>query len=259
MSTYDAILPAGGEIDPEFANRVGTSNKALIRFGELTILERVIRALRESGRIGRIAVIGPDEVLDRASAAGADLRLAPGASGPDNILRGLDALRQQPGASSKVVVVTTDLPFLNATIVNRFLDSCPPDADISLPLITKEQYQQRFPGSTATFVRLKDGTWTAGCMYLMDAGALERAKPHIDRLFEVRKSKIGMAKLLGPAFLLKFLRKQLTIPELETKILGLLHCKGRAIADSPPELAYDIDYLDDYDFAVKHLKSHDHR
>ena len=248
---FDAILPAGGTIPPEFAQQVGTSNKALIQFEGRTILERVIDALRASGQVRRIAVIGPDEV--RAASTGADLILPQGSTGPDNILRGLEALASQPDPPSKVLVVTTDLPFLTPEIVNRFIDQCPKDVAITVPLISKTEFQQRFPGCECSFIRLRDDTWTAGCMYILDVQALRDAKPYIDKIFEVRKSKVGMAKLLGVGFLYNFLTRTLTVPDVERKIQTMLHCTGKAIMHSPPELAYDIDDMSDYQYALSHL------
>jgi GTP:adenosylcobinamide-phosphate guanylyltransferase len=248
---FDAILPAGGTIPPEFAQHVGTSNKALIPFEGRTILERVIEALRESGRVRRIAVTGPQEV--HAAGAKADMILPPGETGPDNIMRGLDALAKQPEPPKKVLVVTTDLPFLTPEIVNRFIDQCPTDVDITVPLVSKAEFQQRFPDCECSFIRLRDDTWTAGCMYILDVQALRNAKPYIDKIFEVRKSKVGMAKLLGAGFLYKFLTKTLTVPDVERKIVTMLHCSGKAVMHSPPELAYDIDDLADYEYAMKHL------
>jgi GTP:adenosylcobinamide-phosphate guanylyltransferase len=251
VTTYDAILPAGGEIDEGFASKVGTKNKALIRFGNETILERTIRALRDSGKVRRIAVIGPKEVHDRIGDT-ADLKLDPGTTGPDNILRGLEALSKQPDPTSKVIVCTTDLPFLNGELVASFLESCPQDVAICLPVVSKATYQARFTDSSSTFIPLRDGVWTAGCLYLLDSDALRSAKPYIDKIFEVRKSKIGMARLLGPAFVCKFVAKQLTIADLERKIVSLLKCSGKAVLNSPPELAYDIDDEEDYRYAMEH-------
>jgi GTP:adenosylcobinamide-phosphate guanylyltransferase len=254
VTTYDAIIPAGGEIDPDFAQLAGTNNKALIPIQGQTVLERIVTALRDSGRIRRVAVTGPKSVHESPGGRMADLLLEPGFSGPDNIMRGLEALSRE-NAPDKVVVVTSDLPFLTSSIVKRFLDACPTDKDICLPLIGRDEYEARFPGSTSTFVKLKDGSWTAGCMYLLDVRALRQAKPYIDKIFEVRKSKIGMARLLGPAFLYRFITKSLTINDLEMKIESMLKCKGTAMKGCPPELAFDLDYTDDYEYALKHLEA----
>jgi len=253
MATYDAILPAGGRIDPEFAKAVGLTNKALITFEGKTILQRVIDALRASGRIRRIVVIGPPEVLELPEAQGADIRLEPAETGPDNIYKGLAALTSSSEKPDKVLIVNTDLPFLTPAIVETFLDNCPSDGDICVPLVRRDEWDQKFPNMSATFVQLKDGKWTTGCMYLMDVAAMQRIKPAIDRVFENRKSRFGMARMLGPKFVAKYLLKTLTVRDVEAKIMAMLGCTGKAILGCPPEMAYDIDFQDDYDYAVKQL------
>jgi len=255
VTTYDAILPAGGTIDPAFAAKVDTSNKALIRFGENTILQQTIESLRASGRVGRIVVIGTPEVLASEAVKGADHTLEAGGSGPENILKGLKFLVGQPNAPEKVMIVTTDMPFLSPQVVSSFIDLCPKDKHICVPLVTKADYQARFPDSTSTFVPLQDNVWTVGGAYVMDSQAFQTSLPHIEKVFANRKSKLGMAKLLGPLFLYKFLRKKLTVADIEGKIQGMLGCTGCAVLNSPPELAYDIDYLDDYEYALQHANA----
>jgi len=80
LERVDVILPAGGRIDGEFAQRVGTEVKALARFAGETILQRTVNTLRTTGSVRRIVVIGGDEAKAEALACGADG--APGASGP---------------------------------------------------------------------------------------------------------------------------------------------------------------------------------
>jgi GTP:adenosylcobinamide-phosphate guanylyltransferase len=254
VTQYDAILPAGGKIDSEFAAKVGTSRKALIQFGSETILERTIRCLRETGCFDQIVLIGPDEVTQSQSASEATMTVAEGASGPENIMAGLTAL-EKGGESKKVVIVTTDLPFLSPKVMTDFLGRAPENLDIVIPICDSSRYQARFPDSTSTFMNLQGASWTAGGMYLMEPDALKQAMPMIQRLFENRKSKLGMAKLLGPALLCKFLTKKLTIDDVERKALNLLGLRGTAMRDAPPELAYDIDYFDDYEYAISRLDS----
>ena len=248
--TYDVILPAGGRVDPVLAAEAGTDVKALFRFGEETILARTIRVLRESGLARNIVVIGSERAQSEAVANGAK-GLPEANTGPENILAGLKWLRSQPDPPRRVMVVTTDLPFLSASIIERFVALCPPDRAITVPLISRQEWEARFPGSTAMFVRLGDGEWTTGCAYLIDAEALERSMPQIEKVFAQRKSKIGMVKLLGPTFAYRFLTKTLTVPQIEAKIQTMLGCTGAAVRGAPPELAYDIDDLEDYAFALK--------
>jgi len=259
VTTFDAILPAGGTIDAEFAAKVGTPNKALIRFHDRSILERTLDALNESGRVSQTVVIGTKEVLESPEAAKATQTLPAGGSGPENILKGLKLVINRPNPPKKVMIVTTDLPFLTPEIIKDFVDKCPEDRDICVPLVTQQQYIDRFPNATATFIRMKDNQWTTGGAFLIDVQAFQVAMPHIEKLFQNRKSKLGMVKLLGPKFLFKFVRKTLTVPDVEAKIRDMLGCSGSAVLDSPPELAYDIDDLEDYNYAMDNLNALDRR
>jgi len=250
MPSYDAILPAGGKIDPDFAKLVGTEYKALIEIGGQSLLGRAIDSLQATGMIKSTVVIGPGEVIDHPDAKRATFQIPPGETGPDNIYRGLDHLLKEPDASKKVLIVTTDLPFLTTEAITTFLNKCPADRDICVPLIRESDFNKRFPGTTATFVKLKDDSWTTGNIFLLNAEALKKSKPYIERVFENRKSKTGMARMLGPVFVFKWLTKKLTLKDLEAKILSMLHCSGAAITDSDPALHYDIDTLDDYEYSI---------
>jgi len=247
---YDAILPAGGRIHPPFSLRVGTNSKALIDFGGRTILARTLNALADSGQINRTVLIGTPEVLAHKDAALASHLLEEGTSGPDNIYRGLDMLLKSGSAPDKVMVVTTDLPFLNGGIIEKYLSLVPSDKDILVPLIQRHEFDERFPGTTSTFVTLRSGSYTLGGMFVMSSQALLKSRPHIERVFENRKSKLGMARMLGPAFVAKWFAKQLTLKDVENKIQSMLGLTGSAVLGCPPELAFDIDDEVDYNYAI---------
>lgn len=246
-------MPAGGSLDAELSAKAGTGSKALIEFGGRPILETMLAAIEESGVCHRIALIGPDAVLSHPAASRATFKLAEGHTGPDNLYRGLEALARSSDPPERVLIITSDLPFVTAEMIRKFAEEAPSNRDICVPLVTKKAYEARFPGATATFVALRDDEWTTGCIYAMRVGALLKAKPHIERVFENRKSKLGMAKLLGPGFLIKFLMKSLTVVDVEKKIEALLGCSGKAMPGAAPEFAYDIDFLDDYEYALAHL------
>lgn len=256
---YDVILPAGGTLPEDFAAKVGTNRKALIRLGDETVLGSTLRSMRESGLAARIAVIGGDEVLNHPDAQLADERIPETTTGPLNILKGLEVLAGHPDRTDEVLVITCDLPFVTKEVIEHFLELCPAGKEICVPLISSKSYETRFPGTKATYVTLRDDTWTTGCLYRIQTSALRKAQPHIERVFENRKSVWGMAKLLGPAFVLKWLLKSLTVDDVEKKIVSLLGCSGSAVRNSPPELAFDIDYLEDYEYALSHTKKLTHQ
>jgi len=252
----DVILPAGGTLKPEFAQRVGVGNKALIEIGSKTILGRTFDALEALDHIGRVTLVADDEVRSHSDGKRADAFLASGPSGPGNILAALRHLSESPNPPDEVLIVTTDLPFVSGHALHDFQMRCG-GAELHVPINTRQEFESAFAGIENTYIKLKDGEWTAGCAYIVQTAAFDRALPHIERAFQNRKSPIGMAKLLGPWFLAKFLTKRLGVPEVLGKIETIIDCRGKAIRGASPELAFDIDDLEDYEFAVTEFARRD--
>lgn len=250
MAGLDVVIPAGGKLDAEFSRVVGVQSKALIPFQGRSMIGNTIEALRSSPSIGRIVVVAPQEVLDHPDAKLADATgLAVGGS-PDNIMVGVNLLKGMNFPPDRILIATCDLPFLSAASIEEFLKLCSGESDFYVPLIHKDDFVERFPGAEATFAQLADGAWTTGCLYIASIRGLEVAKPHLDQVFQNRKSKLKMAMQLGLRFSWDFLMQKLTVPRVEAKIRELLKIRGIAVSGAPPELAYDLDYVEDFQYAV---------
>jgi molybdopterin-guanine dinucleotide biosynthesis protein A len=249
----DAVLPAGGRISGDLAGESGTHLKALLRFGPDTVLERTLKTLRATGRVRRIAVVGPGEIAGHTEDL-ADVVLPETGSGAGNILRGMDWVRGAGDGAhlERVLVVTTDLPFLSPDAITGFLDACPPDMEVCVPVLNRQEFEARFARSASRYVRLRDGEWMIGCASLISHRAVTRNQAAIQRVFAARRSHIGMARLLGPVFVLRFLTGRLTLKHVEAKCLQTLGCSGLGVRGCAPELAFDIDYISDYRDAVAH-------
>ena len=255
--TIDVILPAGGRIVGEFAAEAGTEVKALVTIGEQTILERTLEAMRATGRVGRIVVIGPDELSDHPSVQSADIVLPEGDTGPENIFRGLEWLREKnaqdplPAATSpRVLIVTTDLPFITPSAICAFLDACPTETHVCVPIVNREAFESCFPGAPNTYVRLRDGEWTLGCAFLLAPAAILKNRESIERIFAARKSQVGMARLLGLLFIARLFTKQLTVRHIKQRCEQILGCTGEVVLHGAPELAYDVDLIEEYHYAL---------
>ena len=247
---YDAVLPAGGRITGAFEQMAGVSLKALIPHEHGTVLEHTISVLKETNTMGRIVVVGPENLQGHPSVKWADMVLPEGESGAENSLIGLKWLAKSD-ISRKVLIVTTDLPFLSCESVNAFLDACPQDGDICIPILTEDELESRFPGSDNTYVPLKDGHWTMGGVFLVHPDTLLGRRTRLEDVFAARKSQFRMACLLGPRFIMRFLTKRLTVADIESKGSDLFRCRGYAIRHSPPELAFDMDELKDYEYFMR--------
>ncbi len=266
-SPIDVILPAGGRIVGEFAQETGIEIKARLPVGTQTILGRSIATLREMSCIGRIVVIGPDELKPEATSA--DALIPEGDSGPDNIFRGLQWLQENQAGNrvldsqnsadqspktqdqTRVLVMTTDLPFVTSQAIQKFLDSCADEADICIPIVARQAFESRFPQAPGVWLRLQDGEWTLGCAFLLRVEALNKSRPHIERIFAARKSQMQMAKLLGPIFIARLLTKRLTVAHIKERCERVLDCRGSVIQNAAPELAFDIDDAPEYRYAMQ--------
>lgn len=255
MAKLDVVIPAGGVVEQEFARVIGTDSKALVKFDEVSVLRRTIEALRASPVVGRIVVVGSKSVVDSEDAKLADIVLPATGSGPTNIMVGIEHLAGLDLPPHQVLIVTVDLPFLTTEGLHNFLNLCTGEMDLYVPLISLADWEEAYPGAEATFVRLLDGHWTTGCMYLMTVRGFKVAKPHIEAVFAKRKSKLGMAALLGPKFVWDYFNKKLTVTDIEKKITQMVKINGTAVPGSPPELAFDIDYLEDYHYALGVFKT----
>ena len=242
----DVVIPAGGRIIGEFAQQAGTEIKALIRFDDETILRRTIRALRASGCVGRIAVIGPEQVLAEAQSSGADLMLAEGATGPDNIFRGLDGLNSE---STHLLIATGDMPFLTPESVRDFLTLCPTEAEICIPLVERTAFEALYPGLIRTDTPLRDGYFRLGGLFRVDVATLRRARTHVEQLFAARKNNVQMARLIGIPFIVRYLFRRLTVDQIVARASEILQCQGAAVRHVPPELGFDIDLPEELAYA----------
>jgi CTP:molybdopterin cytidylyltransferase MocA len=245
---YDVVLPAGGRISGKFAQAAGTEIKALIRFEEETILRRTIRALRDSECIGRIAVIGPEEVLAEARDSGADLMLPEGKTGPDNIYRGLDGL---PNVTPHLLIVTGDMPFLTPASVRDFLTLCPNETEICIPIVERTAFERRYPDLIRTDTPLQDGYFRLGGVFRVDSATLRRVRPHLEQMFAARKNNFQMAQVIGIPFIVRYLFRRLTVDQIVRRAGEILQCNGAAVRHVPPELAFDIDLPEELAYALK--------
>jgi GTP:adenosylcobinamide-phosphate guanylyltransferase len=233
----DAVVLAAGRLPASWAAREGTDIKALLQVGGRTLLARVLGALRACPQVGRVAVAGPDELLAHSDAAAAHLRVPQAGSGPDNLWASIEALKPE----GPVVCCASDLVHLSGPAVSEFLSKVPEGAEIAYAFSLAEAYARRYPGLKHMRVRLHGGVYTGGSVQLIDAEAVRRNMLLLNRVFAARKSKLAMAGVLGPVFLLRFALGRMSIEEIEAQARRLTGCAARGVLCDDPGLAFDID------------------
>ncbi|TCP52704.1 MobA-like NTP transferase protein [Tumebacillus sp. BK434] len=170
---------------------------------------------------------------------------------PSLVANLLDAVQrlQEQGCSEYLLISSCDIPFLTAEAVTGFLDACPPGADFYYPVVRKEACEQQFPGVRRTYVKLKDGTFTGGNLFLVRAAVLPPLRARLNRLFAHRKRPLLLAREFGLGVALSFawsaLLGTLTIGRLEREAERIAGIKAKAVITGYAEIGTDIDKLSD--------------
>ncbi len=220
--------------------------KANLTFGGITLLARAMATARDCPAVGAIGVVGPPDVRTEVERADNEW-LSAASTGTENLAIGLQWAQRK--GSRRVVVLTTDLPFVAPEHLTAFLDRMPADAQAYGGALTKEAYEARFPGTNNTYTRLADGQWAPACAYVADVAALLAALPIIERIFEGRKNPLKIVSVLGFGVLLRMLTGRLTTTDILGRVEQITELRCAMDAHAPPELAADVDTEEDLECA----------
>jgi len=235
-----AVITAGGRVDDAFAATIGTPIKALAPFRSGVLLDVVLDAIAAAG-IAEIAVVGDP---DLARHLPENVRLIPAAlSGAENVARALDAW-----PTGDLLYATSDLPFVTAADLRAFLDASAA-FDLTMPLAAAAAYEAAYPAAPPHVMALGGERFASGSVFFIGSAARVPLRAVAGRFFEARKSALGMAGLLGPALLLRFLLRQLRVADVERRAVRVLGVRAAVIRDSAPGLCYDVDTAAEYDYA----------
>jgi GTP:adenosylcobinamide-phosphate guanylyltransferase len=240
-----AVITAGGRVEPDFAKVIGTPVKALAPFAGSTFLERTVHALRSAG-VGRIAVVGGSEVRS-VCARIVDKVIEEDLSGAVNLSRALHAW----DGAEPLLYLTSDMPFISAAALRVFCERVPVQT-LALPLTEWRDFEDRFPHAPGFGITLAGERVVNGGAFVIPAHSAARIENFAARFFEARKSVWRMARLTGPALLLQFALRRLSIARLERHAQRLLGVPACALRGAPVELAYDVDALEEYRYAIAH-------
>lgn len=242
----NAVITAGGPIDGEYAQLARTTLKALAPVRHRTMLERTIIALRDAG-VYRIAVVGNDAVAQ--AVGGTVQRIVPDAgSGAGNVLAALGAW---DGDDAPLLYLTCDMPYITSGALASFLGHVPQGA-LAMAVTEHDDFVARFPHAPPFGITLAGERVVNGGAFYIPAGGAKKIASFATALFDARKSPWRMATIAGPMLLVRFMLGRCSIGALETRARMLLEMDVTAIRRAPPELAYDVDTVDDYRYALDH-------
>ena len=212
--------------------------------GDSTVLERALAALAATPGIGRVCVVGPETV--RPLLHFGELWQEEGNSAVENLLRGLDCLTGEP--ARRVLLTGADVPALSPAGLDDFIRRTPPEAQVAMPVIRRQDFDRAFPGNRSRYVHLVEGAYTSGSQFLVRPESLRANLPLLRSLHARRKSQVAMAHTLGFGFVGRLLLRRVTVPQLEERLSRLSGFTCRAVLDCAPELAFDVDSWEDLEY-----------
>ena len=244
------LAASRGNLDP-LALAGGVSHKCFIDISGQPMLRRVVKAVMESGRIGRtIVAIEPDSV-DEAKAILADL---PGAeaieyvASRDNIAASVDAVATPD--MLPLVITTGDNALHTPEMVRFFCDALDDlDADGAIGLTPAHYILEKYPEGNRAFHRFRDGAFSSCNIYaLLTPRSLKGPKVFRTGGQFGKKPKRLIAAFGLPAFLLYKSR----LVKLRT-FLGFLSLaigvKAAPVLMPFAEGPIDVDRMQDWDLA----------
>jgi CTP:molybdopterin cytidylyltransferase MocA len=245
----DAVILGGGGVEDWFASE-GAPNKGMLDINGKPCVWYTINSLKSTPGIDRIILIGDNytkEIIEMV-----DQNCSDGGSLKRNVDMAFDVAR-----SDTVLIATSDTPLVTPQTFQTLMECLKGnDADLILPLLTKEDTQTKFPGTKRTYAKLREGKVKVSNCFLLKREAYVKVEPVVAEVQRRRKSAIKQAMQLGFGFILKLLFGTATIPQLQNKVESILHIKVSAPFVPLPELGVDVDKPSDLVFCRNFLKEH---
>lgn len=234
----DAVVLAGGPRDAVALQQPGAPNKAFVEIGGVTLVGRVLAALRASPAIGRIVVVAPPSARGHRDLALADELRPDGVRITESLRNGLAGF--DPAAA--LLVAASDMPVLTGPAVDDFVERLAAlEADAVYGCVEKSVHLRRFPEVPHTWARMRDGTYCGGGIVALRPRALGSLERFIERLGAARKRPFRLASLFGWDVLARFAAGRLSIAQAEARATRILGAPVRALVSPYPETAVNVD------------------
>ncbi len=239
----DAIVTAGGVPqpgDPLFEYTQGGS-KALLDLAGKPMAQWVLDALSHSQSIDQIALVGLTEESGLVSTK--PMIFIPNQGGMlDNIVAGAHKLMDIKPGIEVVLTVSSDIPAVTAEMIDWMVSEINiSNHQVYYNVVTKEDMENRFPGSNRSFTRFRDVSVCGGDMTAFRTELVTGENNLWQKVIEARKNVFKQAALIGYDTLLLLLLRRLTLDGAVKRATKSLQVTARALRCPYPEIAMDVD------------------
>ena len=274
---FDIIVLGGGKLEKEFEENLKEKpeGKAYIKInGKMMaeyVLEMVKTASENMGNTGQIFFVAPSENIPEYIKRFISL-MARNGSVSDKIpqdIKGMvnntcvggksviESLKNglQLCQNEKIFVIPCDIPLATPKSFEDFASkSIESNADFSYSFVRKEISEEKFPNLRHTYVKLKEGTFCGGSFMMVSKSKFSKCEELFKKITEGRKEPLKLVSLFGFINIIKMLFHVLTIDELIKKGKELLGAEVFAMESKFPEMAFNVDKLEDLKRAEKEME-----
>lgn len=265
---FPVVIMAGTDINKkdellEFAN---VNYKTLITINGKTILERILKALYDSNRITRYYIVGvPKAKITLPKKINPSLVTfieSEGFDVPDRIAITTERIIEDAKNDETILAddthhllfVTGDIPFITGDIINEFLDKC---GDLSFDMypscVSKDIMVSRFPKSSRTYGKLREGRYCLGDISLFRVGIVGDRVDKIRILRENRKKFVRTIFKLQPFGVFRYILGRLSFDHLNKATSKIFDVQTKFIPMERAEIAMDIDKPHQLEMAIEEL------
>ncbi len=246
-----ALVLAGSRGPSPLVEEAGVKNKSLIPIHGKPMIQYVLETLNSVSIIERIVVVGPLEELGRLETEITFSMVSEKGEIMENLLEGFRHISPSAGP---VLVATSDIPLITREALEHFIEKgLHLEADFCYPILEKEVVEQKYANVVRTYARLKEGSFTGGNIFLINAEIVAGVAERAAAFLALRKKPHRMALKLGLPFIIKFLLKKVTIADAEKRASEIFGVKGRAVIMPHAEIGFDVDKTSDLKIAEEYL------
>lgn len=251
--SFTAVVLAGSRPGhDEFAEQFGTDLKALIPVDGEPMVRRPVRALLESGSVGKIIVLAqaPERISE---ALPKDARVEVRRSG-GTIAETMLGLIDHPATEWPLLVTTADHALLDAATVDEFTRNAA-GADIAIGVVERSKLLKRLPQTERTWLKFRGGAYTGANLFVLASPKIRPAIELWRAVEQDRKKGRRLISLFGPMALAGTVLRLLSIGDVLARVARKLGLSIKAVQLSNPLAGVDVDKAEDHALAEAILNS----
>lgn len=238
------------------AEQLGVGASVLASVAGLPSIARVVATLRCAGCIDGGVIAGPElavrnrsKTLETIFEPGDYTWVEPAAGPAESALRALDELDAYP-----VLVTTGDHALLTAATVEHFVAAATStDAQAVVGLAPYQRVMQRFPGTSRTRLRFREGSYCGTNLFLLRSREARDAALFWPKVQRDRKRPWRIAAQLGGSVVLRYLTRRLGIRDAFAALSRIAGCSIGWVEVGDPLAAVDVDSAADLAIAEQVL------